>query len=140
VKYPTLGSIVAHEIGDHEFELPSFVRIGQRFNDNAGLLGVDFDPFLMQPQDVGRMPQNATLTTTDTRYLRRLSLLNNLEADYAASGGKAEVADHQKVYAKAAKMVRSPKMTGFDLSKEPQKMHDLYGSSAFGKAACWPAG
>jgi Protein of unknown function (DUF1501) len=137
VKYPTLGSIVAHEIGDHEFDLPSFVRIGGRGhgqNDTAGLLGVDFDPFLMQPQDVGRMPQNTTLTTTDPRYLRRLGLLKDLEADYAASGGKQEVADHQKVYAKAAKMVRSPKMSGFDLAKEPQKMQDLYGNTPFGKS------
>jgi hypothetical protein len=134
VKYPTLGSIVAHEIGDHQFDLPSFVRIGGRFNDNAGLLGVDFDPFLMQPQDVGRLPQNTTLTTSDPRYLRRLGLLKNLEADYAASGGKQEVADHQKVYAKAASMVRSPKMSGFDLAKEPQMMQDLYGNAPFGKS------
>ena len=137
VKYPTLGSIVAHEIGDHEFDLPSFVRIGGRGpgqNDAAGLLGIDFDPFAMQPQDVGRLPQNTTLTTTDPRYLRRLGLLNSLEADYAASGGKQEVADHQKVYAKAAKMVRSPKMSGFDLSQEPQKMQDLYGNTPFGKS------
>ena len=137
VKYPTLGSLVAHEIGDHEFDLPSFVRIGGRGpgqTDTAGLLGVDFDPFAMQSQEVGRLPQNTTLTTTDPRYLRRLGLLKDLEADYAASGGKAEVADHQKVYAKAASMVRSPKMSGFDLSKEPQKMHELYGSSSFGKS------
>src|SRR4029079_19477299 len=49
VKYPTLGSIVSQEIGNAAAELPSFVRIGQgRFNDGAGLLGVDFDPFVMQ--------------------------------------------------------------------------------------------
>ncbi len=134
VKYPTLGSIVAHENGDPAFDLPNFVRIGAgRFTDSAGLLGVDYDPFLMQAQDVGRMPQNTTLATGPDRYSRRLKLLGNLESDYAAHGGKQEVADHQKVYAKASKMVTSPKMSAFDLAKEPQKAHDLYGSSQFGK-------
>ena len=37
VKYPTIGSNVAHEIGDPTSDLPSFVRIGQsRFGDGAG--------------------------------------------------------------------------------------------------------
>ncbi len=137
VKYPTLGSIVAHELGDREFDLPSFVRIGGRGpgqTDSAGLLGIDFDAFQMQQQDVGRLPQNTALTTSDPRYLRRLGLLSSLEADYSNSGGKNEVADHQKVYAQAAKMVRSPQMSGFDLSKEPQKMQALYGNTPFGKS------
>jgi hypothetical protein len=57
VKYPTLGSIVAHEIGERASELPSFVRIGNiRFGDGAGLLGVDFDPFVVQAAGRPRTP------------------------------------------------------------------------------------
>ena len=132
VKYPTLGSIVAHEIGDQASELPSFVRIGGgRFGDSAGLLGVDYDPFSMQA--AGRPPENTSITTTEARYQRRLNLLSRLEADYANRGGKQEVADHKKVYSQAAKMILSPKMDAFDLDKEPQKIRDQYGSSAFGQ-------
>lgn len=132
VKYPTLGSIVAHEIGDPANDLPSFVRIGGgRFGDSAGLLGVDYDPFAMQA--AGRPPENTSITTTEARYQRRLNLLSRLEADYANRGGKQEVTDHKKVYAQAAKMILSPKMDAFDLDKEPQKVRDLYGSSAFGQ-------
>ena len=132
VKYPTLGSIVAHEIGDHASELPSFVRIGGgRFGDSAGLLGVDYDPFAMQA--AGRPPENTSITTTEARYQRRLNLLSRLEADYANRGGKQEVADHKKVYSQAAKMILSPQMDAFDLDKEPQKVREQYGSSAFGQ-------
>ena len=66
VKYPTLGSIVSHEIGDRASELPSFVRIGNsRFGDGAGLLGVDYDPFVLQA--AGVMPQNTQLPTAKSR-------------------------------------------------------------------------
>ena len=133
VKYPTLGSIVASELGDKSSELPSFVRIGGRGlgGDGAGLLGVDYDPLVMQA--ASRPPENTTLPTPAARYQRRLNLLSRLEADYANQGGKQEVADHQKVYAQAAKMITSPKMEAFLIDKEPQKVRDAYGSGPFGQ-------
>jgi len=132
VKYPTLGSIVSHEIGDHGAELPSFVRIGGgRFGDSAGLLGVDYDPFVMQ--SAGRSPDNTSLPTSTARYNRRLNLLGKLEQDFASQGGQQEVADHQKVYDRAAKMILSPQMKAFDLDKESASTRKLYGESEFGK-------
>jgi uncharacterized protein (DUF1501 family) len=112
--------------------LPSFVRIGGRFgggSDNAGLLGIDWDAFVLGA--AGRPPENTALTTSQDRYRRRLNLVTELEQHYAASGGKQEVADHQKVYAQAAKMVTSPKMEAFDLSKEPASARESYGTSPF---------
>ncbi|QDU25944.1 hypothetical protein ETAA8_10160 [Anatilimnocola aggregata] len=132
VKYPTLGSIISHEIGDHVAELPSFVRIGGgRFGDSAGLLGVDYDPFVMQ--SAGRLPDNTALPTSSVRYQRRLNLLGKLEQDFATKGGQQEVADHQKVYDRAAKMILSPQMKAFDLDKESSATRKLYGESEFGK-------
>ena len=131
VKFPTLGSIVAKEIGEPASELPSFVRIGGRFGDSAGLLGVDYDPFVVQA--AGSPPNNTGLTTTEPRYRRRLELLSRLEAEFANQGGRQEVGDHQKVYAQAAKMITSPRMATFDLAKEPQKVRDAYGSGPFGQ-------
>lgn len=135
VRYPTLGSIVAHELALPQSDLPSFVRIGNRGpgggSDNAGLLGIDWDPFVMQ--QAGRLPDNTALTTSAGRYTRRLKLLTSLEQHYAASGGKQEVNDHQQVYKKAARMVTSPKMVAFDVAKEPQTMQEAYGDSPFGK-------
>lgn len=135
VRYPTLGSLVAHELAPPSSELPSFVRIGGRGfagnSDNAGLLGIDWDPFVMT--QAGRLPDNTSLTTSGERYSRRLSLLTSLEQHYAASGGKQEVADHQKVYRQAAKMITSPQMEAFDLAQEPAKMQEMYGDTPFGK-------
>ena len=57
--------------------------------------------------------------------------MGKLEADFAASGGKQEVEDHKKLYEKTAKMILSPKMEAFDLSKESQKTRSAYGNSPF---------
>ncbi|MDX1947331.1 MAG: DUF1501 domain-containing protein [Pirellulaceae bacterium] len=132
VKYPTFGSIAAKELGNPASDLPSFVRIGANpFTTGAGLLGVDYDPLVMQA--AGRPPENTSLTTTSDRYQRRLGLLGRLEADYVNLGGKQEVADHRKVYEQASKLVLSPQMAGFDISKENQKTRDAYGSGQFGQ-------
>ena len=133
VKYPTLGSIVASELGDKSSELPSFVRIGGRGlgGDGAGLLGVDYDPLAVA--SASRPPENTTLATPEARYRRRLNLLTRLETDYANQGGKQEVADHQKIYTQAAKMITSPKMAAFSIDKEPAKVREAYGSGQFGQ-------
>ncbi|ADB16799.1 protein of unknown function DUF1501 [Pirellula staleyi DSM 6068] len=133
VKYPTLGSLVSKEIGDATSELPSFVRIGlgRGLDGGAGLLGVDFDPFSLQA--AGRLPDNTALTTSETRFDRRLRLLSQIEGDYAQQGGRQVVSDHQKVYAQTAKMIKSPEMKTFELSGESAKTREAYGSSNFGK-------
>jgi Protein of unknown function (DUF1501) len=135
VKYPTLGSLVAKELGDPASDLPSFVRIGAGQGANAsamggaGILGVDYDPLTMLA--AGQRPENTSLSTDERRFQRRMKLLDRLQGDYANQGGREEVADHQKIYAQAARLVLSPKMAGFDLDKEPQKVRDMYGSGPF---------
>lgn len=130
LKHPTIGSNVAHQIGDADLDLPSFVRIGGgRGLSGAGLLGVEFDPFVMQ--NAQRPPDNTSIPTTEGRYRRRLGLLGKLEQEYAANGGEQEVNDQKKVYDKAAKLVLSPRMDAFDITREPSRVREAYGDSPF---------
>ena len=134
IKHPTLGSNVAHQLGDPDFDLPNFVRIGNGRNTaGAGLLGVEFDPFVMS--DATRKPDNTELMTDERRYRRRVGLLGKLEQEYANSGGEQEVNDQRKIYEKASRLVLSPKMNSFDIEREPSKVRDAYGESRFG-AGC----
>jgi hypothetical protein len=95
----------------------------------AGILGVDYDPLAMQ--SAARLPDNTSLTTDQSRVVRRRGLLESLQADYANHGGQQVVGDHQKIYGQASRLVLSPKMTGFDLSQEPQNIKEAYGSTPF---------
>ncbi|MBC8351856.1 MAG: DUF1501 domain-containing protein [Planctomycetes bacterium] len=134
IKHPTLGSNVVHQIGDPTFDLPGFVRIGNgRGSTGAGLLGVEFDPFVMT--DATRKPDNTELMTDERRYRRRVGLLGKLEQEYARSGGEQEVNNQRKIYDKASKLVLSPKMNAFDIQREPTDVREAYGDSGFG-AGC----
>ncbi len=131
VKYPSLGGLVAHEIGDPKSDLPSFVRIGNgaRAGGDGGFLGVECDPFSMN--NAGQTPNNATLTTDVERYHRRMDLLNRLETDFGATA-RDEVADHRKQYERASRMILSPSMKAFDLGQETDAMRTAYGQTQFG--------
>jgi uncharacterized protein (DUF1501 family) len=133
VKYPTLGSHVAHQLGDRGAELPNFVRIGGPGRDggSGGILGVEFDPFVVG--NPGVLPANTRPATTNARYERRLDLVDRLDSHFADAGAKAEVADHRKLYEKAARMVLSPKMQTFDISTEKSEVIEAYGDSNFAR-------
>ncbi len=135
VKFPTLGSQVAHQIGDPKFDLPSFVRIGGRRTDagGAGFLGVDYDPFVLQNPE--RQPENTQPPTRDARYARRLELLDRLEADFGAVEGADIVRDHRKLIRKSSEMILSPRMAAFDLDNESDETRDAYGRTQIG-AGC----
>jgi uncharacterized protein (DUF1501 family) len=137
VKYPTIGAIAAKEIPHAECELPAFVQVGggRGFvgsGGGGGFLGVEYNPFLVQ--QAGQLPQNTQVASGEARYRRRLGLLDELDAEYAADGGQQLVEDHKRLYDKTAKMILSPQMKAFELDKEPAAMRDGYGRTPFGNA------
>ena len=132
VKYPAFGAHVAQQLGDPDAELPDFVSIGRRRgNTGGGLLGVEYDPFKISSPD--RTPDNTQLTTSESRYRRRLGLLDELQSQYEANGGEEEVADQRKLYAKSSRMILSKDMAAFDIQQESSQMRQAYGDSSFGK-------
>ncbi len=135
VKFPTLGSHVAQQIGKPNFDIPSFVRIGGKGADagGAGFLGVDYDPFVLQNPEA--KPENTQPATHDERYERRLAMLKEVDSNFGAVEGTDLVKDHQKLVSKSSSMIQSPRMAAFDLSKESDKMRDAYGRTKFG-AGC----
>ena len=135
VKHPELGAVVSERLGDSAMDLPGFVRVGNRQRGAAGggLLGVDFDPFVIA--NATRAPENTTVTTGEQRYRRRLQLLDKIEEHYANHGGPREVAEHRAQYDKASRMVLSAQMSAFDIAREPKQVRTSYGDSEFG-AGC----
>ena len=77
VKFPTLGSQVAHQIGDPTFDLPSFVRIGGR-RARRGRRRVSWASTTIRSccRTPKRKPENTQPATRDERYARRLKLLD----------------------------------------------------------------
>ncbi len=136
VRFPTMGSIVASEIGPRDFDLPHFVQVGGRGLGGAlnnGFLPMQYSPFGVG--DPNQMPANTTLPgdTNHARFDRRINLMQDLERDFAESGGEARVTDHRAHINGAANMVRSPRLQAFDLSRETAATRDRYGRNNFGQ-------
>lgn len=136
VRFPSIGSVVASEIGPRDFDLPLFVRVGGRgFGGNfgSGFLPMQYAPFAVA--DPNQMPANVTrpADATAARFERRLNLMQDLERDFAESGAQARVRDHRAHVMGAADMVRSPRLQAFDLSRETDATRDRYGRTAFGQ-------
>jgi hypothetical protein len=130
VVHPGFGSIVAHEIGPAEFDLPHFVSINGP-SQGPSFLGVRYAPFVVT--DPNRPPDNLATPVASQRLNRRLGLLREMEQPFARSGAAAEVRDHQALYGQTAHMVLSPRVKAFDLAAEPQKLRDAYGRTSFGQ-------
>ena len=134
VKYPALGSIVASEIGQHDFDLPNFVSVGGRgAGIGSGFLGMQVAPFIVGNPNT--MPSNVALpgNVNEQRFNRRLGLLSGIEEDFAQAGGGSRIEDHKALYASAAQMVLSPRIKAFDLNQEKPEARDRYGRTPFGQ-------
>ncbi|MEX2317468.1 MAG: DUF1501 domain-containing protein, partial [Pirellulales bacterium] len=129
VKHPALGAWLATQLADKTLDLPSVVSVGPTLG--AGFLGVDYEPFVVAKP--GQLPQNVPTTVPTARYERRLGLLDRLEGDFAAAGGKTTVENHRLLYGKASQLVTSPNVKAFDISDEPESLREQYGDTEFGR-------
>jgi uncharacterized protein (DUF1501 family) len=130
VVHPGIGSIVANELGQEDFDLPNFVSI-QGQSIGPSFLGVQYAPFVVS--DPNRKPDNLATPVASQRLERRLGLLKELEGPFARAGAAEQVRDHQALYRQTSHMVLSPRTKAFDLDAEPAKVRDAYGRSAFGQ-------
>ncbi len=135
IRYPSFGSLVARERDRAEFDLPAFVRIGKpritTRDVDAGILGVQYNPFKVDDPD--RLPPNLAPTVSADVLRRRLRLSGALDAEFARAGGGSAVHEKQMIYDRAARFVLSPRVGAFDLAREPDKLRDAYGRTAFGQ-------
>jgi hypothetical protein len=148
VRYPTLGSLVAKELGDPQSELPSFVSVApfRNFNPAAygpGFLGSKYAPLLVgESAGGGNDDDNGDLTVADlappdkvssAAIGERLGLLNWLNDRFVGTHAAPPAVGYKTAYDRAVKLMRSDAAKAFDLDEEPDKVRDAYGRNRFGQ-------
>lgn len=151
IRYPTLGALVAKELGNAESELPNFVSINsyRLFAPNAfgpGFLGSEYDPLLVA--DAGsavaadQQGQEYELKVEDLqpppsigpeKLSARLGLLGSLNQRFLAEHQAAAAIGHRIAYERAVRLMRSEAGKVFDLTTEPDAVRDAYGRNRFGQ-------
>lgn len=126
VTHPVLGSIVSHELGNPASDLPNFISVGSaQFNGfGAGLLGPKYAPIRVEGDGLGDLKPAGTLADFDARA----ALVGDLNATFLQERAAESVQAHQITLERASRLMHTTKTKAFDLSAEPAKAREPYGT------------
>lgn len=152
VRYPSIGSSLANQLGSAELGLPGCVSIGafRTFNEDAfgaGFLGPKLQPLIVGAADmVGAtttgndgFPQlrvqgiTRPESITEARAEKRLNIWKNLQSGFLAEHQAGAPKTHNAIYESAVRLMNSKDAEAFDLSKEPTELRQAYGRNVFGQ-------
>jgi hypothetical protein len=139
VQYPSIGSIVSHELGPRN-DLPPYVCVPSQLNAFAGTgyLGSAYGPFSLgaDPADGGFKVRDLNLPSgvDEKRFDERRHMREVVDAHFSALEKSDALAGMDSFYERAYAMMSSDKAReAFDLKKEPDKLRDEYGRNAAGQ-------
>ena len=139
IQYPSIGSIVSHELGSRN-DLPPYVCVPSQPNTFAGTgyLGSAYGPF-----SLGADPANGRFKVRDLnlpngvdekRFAQRREMRATVDAHFSALEKSDALTGMDSFYERAYAMMSSDKAReAFDLSKEADKLRDEYGRNAAGQ-------
>jgi hypothetical protein len=139
VQYPSIGSIVSHELGSRN-DLPPYVCIPTQPNAFAGtgFLGSAFGPFSLgaDPGNGGFKVRDLNLPSavSEKRFTQRREMRAVVDAHFSALEQSDSLAGMDSFYQRAYAMMSSVQArASFDLSQETDKLRDEYGRNAAGQ-------
>lgn len=143
---PHLGSVIAKTLGPRNPTAPAFVAIGQNLEigaesasvkafHTAGFLGTEYGPFLITDPADAASAVRPPAELGESRFRSRRQLYEKLLATEPVYqyGSDYQRASLMRSLDAADRLLTSPSAKAFDLSLEPKKSSDVYGSSRFGQ-------
>jgi hypothetical protein len=130
IVYPSLGAIVAKELGSESSALPNFVSIGNR-SYGSGFLGARYQPLIVN--DAARGVENLRAGINQAQFDSRLSLLDELEQGFHSTHNSSTAQAHRTTMQRAVTLMRDTGTRAFDISREPAAAAAAYGATPFGR-------
>jgi len=131
VEHPGYGSVIAHELAGRvpDLEIPPFVSVGGG-SVGPGFLGMTWAPFTV---DSNGNIRNLDMGVDPARLAQRLEMLGTVEKKFISDKRGGAAFDHMKVVERTVRLMTSPQMEAFKVSKEPAEVLERYGSTGFGR-------
>jgi hypothetical protein len=154
IQYPSLGAIVAKELGSEDAVLPNYVAISplRLFNLAAyasGFLGPQHAPLIVSempfqgfqsPNQALDDDQNMTVENlnppTDVprpQLEGRIGLLEEMERDFSVRYAGESAQSHRSAVDRAVRLMSGEAAKAFRLEEESPRIRDLYGRNRFGQ-------
>ncbi len=139
IQYPSMGSVIAHELGSKN-NLPPYVCVPNvpNIHANSGYLSSAYGPFGLgsDPFHKGFKVRDLNMPdgVGDDRFCRRKSLLKTVDEHFRSIEKSDALDSMDAFYQHAYKLISSQQAReAFDLSKEPDKLKDMYGRTQAGQ-------
>jgi len=131
--FPSLGSIVSHELGKADFPLPSFVCIGRgpRHATRSGFLGPDHQP--LDVADPDRGTDNLEPLVSPAEFARQFDLVRRFDASFQDTYRSASALAHTSALERAVRLMNADQKRAFDLELESDAVRERYGRGSFGQ-------
>lgn len=134
IRHPFMGSWLTYFEGKKNRDLPGSVIIG----GGSRHPGQGYLPATMAPAPVGN-PATGLQNTKPPGYLteqhfeRRRKLISQFESGFRRKYPTTEVKAYADYYAEAVRLMKSPDLEAFDISKEAQSVKVAYGNHRMGQ-------
>ena len=130
IVYPSLGSIISHELGPQQPGVPAYLVMGYpSVTRGPGFLGAKHSYIYLTDTESGPNGLQRPADVTDVRQRRRLETLSKLRQQFLLrSAGDQKVANYDQSIAAAFKLAGPQFTSVFDLDREPAKVRERYGN------------
>jgi hypothetical protein len=138
VAFPSLGAIVAKELGRQDVALPNFITIGRGPQEalTSGFFGPDQQPLAVN--DPIRGLDFIEPEGDRQQFARQTELLQGFDEAFHARYQSPAGVTHHTAITRAVRLMGSKQKEAFDLSREPANIREMYGPPA--SASAPPAG
>ncbi len=132
IAHPTFGSWVAKMSGNINNTIPSNVQISGS-PGGAGFLESKYGPLPIGNPRAGLANSLKADYIDQTRFDGRLALAQKMNTAYLDQYDQKQVRAYSDLYKDAINLMTSEDLNAFDISKEPESMNEMYGTSNFGQ-------
>jgi len=138
VRYPDLGAVLARELGQTHSQVPDYVSFysateGRNMAPgSSGFLGERYAPMYLT---TGMIPENLRRLDeiSELDHVQRAELRDLMSKRFERGRSSRVLGSHNVAYQRVRGLMASESL--FDISREPQKVRDLFGPTQFGEQA-----
>lgn len=134
IRHPFLGSWLTHVAGKVNKDLPGCVVIGAaNRHPGQGYLSAETAPAPVGDAKVGLQNTQSPKYLKEDDFKTRQRLISKFDAAFKTKYASTEVEAYVDYYREAVRLLKSPDLVAFDISKEDEKIRTAYGEHRIGQ-------
>ena len=133
IRHPFLGAWLTHFSGKLNRNLPGSVLVGGANRHPAqGFLSAEVAPAPVASAAAGLQNTKPPKYLDERNFEKRRRLIARFESGFRSRYPTTEVQAYADYYTEAVRLLKSPDLEAFDISKEDEKTKEAYGSGRIG--------